>query len=115
MSIFKKRRGNRSYVYFQLYGGPRRKVEYLGLEDQLSTWEKAEKLFLEYLDKRLADFYSQIPAELRNRIRPKEERYRTLEAVTPQIGQESEIPAIIGIRSRPFKGLKKRKKGSKGK
>ncbi len=100
MSVFKKQRGDRTYVYFQLYGGKRRKVEYLGLENHLSTWEKAERLFLEYLDRRLADFYSQIPVELKNRIQPREERRRLPEALTPiptQIAERSQRNSVSEI------------------
>jgi hypothetical protein len=84
MSVFKKERGDRSYVYFQLYGGRRRKVQYLGPGNQLATWEKAERLILEYLDKRLADFYAQVPDELMNRIQPKEGIRRLLKTPTPE-------------------------------
>ncbi len=61
----------------------------------MSTWEKAERLFLGYLDKRLADFYSQIPDELRSRIQPKEERRRLLEAGKPQAKIEDPIDVLV--------------------
>jgi hypothetical protein len=72
MSIFEKHRGNKSYVYFQAYEDDKRTAVYVGSSDSLATWKKAERLFLEYIDRRLEErFYSKVPAVFRNEIKPK--------------------------------------------
>jgi len=108
MSFFEKQRKNRSYVYYQAYGDGKRKVVYLGPRDELATWEKAERLFLEYLDNRLANFYAQVPDELKNRIQPREGIVRPPTAGVPQIEKElievsaptSEMPKRKSSKSR---------------
>jgi hypothetical protein len=74
MSIFERSGKDSAYVYFQEYSQGRRRVQYLGPRDDISTWEKAERLFLAHLDQKLEDFYSRIPADLRAKVQPKERR-----------------------------------------
>jgi len=114
MSFFEKQRKNRSYVYFQAYDDGNRTVVYLGPRDELSTWEKAEKLFMEYLDKRLAYFYAQVPGELKNRVQPKEGIRRLPEAeVKPQvkpIEAERIVPLLVNPRHLKAPRAKKHRK-----
>jgi hypothetical protein len=96
MSVFEKERRNRSYVYFQTYSDGKRSVVYLGPRDEMATWEKAERLFVEYLDQKLEDFYSRIPAEFRAKVQPKEALVRPPEAEKPRLGYPIEVEARTG-------------------
>jgi hypothetical protein len=111
MSIFEKKRQDRSYVYFQTYGEGKRRVLYLGASDEMETWEKAERLFLEHLDQRLEGFYSRIPTEFKTKVQPNEDRRRLLEAEPKQqvAPPKIEIPAVITMGRRTLLTAKKRK------
>jgi hypothetical protein len=91
MSVFQKERHNRSYVYFQIYENGKRSVTYLGPGDDISTWEKAQKLFLQYQQERLNEFYSKIPIEFRGAIGAQEERRRQEAQVALASAGETEI------------------------
>jgi hypothetical protein len=99
MSVFEKQRRNRSYVYFQSYSDGKRSTIYLGPRDEMATWEKAERLFLEYLDHRLQEFYSRIPAEFKAKVQPREGPRRLLEAGIPQAEPEKRVIEVPQLRS----------------
>ncbi|MGA8856274.1 MAG: hypothetical protein WB643_03800 [Candidatus Bathyarchaeia archaeon] len=105
MSIFEKERGKRSYVYFQLYGGSKRRVKYLGPGDDMSTWRKAERLFLEYLNQRLVEFYTKVPTRFRNEMESGEERRRWQEVQAVAKKLEPEELKIVARFSLAEKGL----------